>query len=260
MPKIGSYVMNVYREESHAQADITEALCAASLEFQPIALDLEGRRDGKPYRTASLSSIRRATAPALAKHGLFLNHVYGHTDVGEHVTSVLRHVSGQYQSSTQLVRFSADMQEQDAFKTMLIKSATKGLLSIITEEGGEPEPSAVDPAKQAQWKGNLDLALKAIASAKSESDLVRYATLAAGRIAEGAMSQDAMVQINTACDSRRENLKGVSRADSARVDGDQGKGAARSGGSASDRGDGGASGTGREDVLSGGKRPVGTAV
>lgn len=261
MPRIGSFVMNVYREESVAQAEITQALCDASLDFLPVALDLEGKRDGKPYRYASLSSIRRATGTALAKHGLFLNHVYGSTDRGEHVTSVLRHVSGQYQSSTQLVRFSDDMQEQDAFKTMLIKSATKGFLSIITDESSETLSSPVDTATQAMWKSNLDLALKAILSAKSEADVVRYASLAADRIKEGSMDPESMFTINTACDTRREALlKGVKNADGSRVAGDQGKDAAGSGGGTPDRVEGSAAGVGRADVRPRDKRAVGSAV
>lgn len=260
MPRIGSFVMSVYREESAAQGEITKALCAASLEFLPIALDLEGWRDGKPYRYASLSSIRRSTTAALSKHGLYLNHVYGSTDRGEHVTSVLRHTSGEYQSSTQLVRMSDDMQEQDGFKTMLIKSATKGLLSIITEEGAESAVSEVDAAKRAQWKSNLDLALKAIASAKNESEVIRYATLAADRIKEGAIAPDAMVEINTRCDERRNQLTGAKDADNARTAGTQGPDAARSGSGASDREQGRAAGTGRADVRSGDKRVAGTAV
>lgn len=259
MPTIGNFVMNVYREESRTQGEITAALCAASLEFQPIALDLEGYRDGRPYRYASLSSIRRATSAALAKHGLFLNHVYGSSDRGEHLTSVLRHTSGEYQSSTQIVRVSDDMQEQDGIKTMLIKSATKGLLSIITEEGGEAATPAVDPAKQAQWKSNLDLALKAIASAKTDADVIRYATLAADRIKEGTMSPDAMVEINTRCDERRAQLQGAKNADNARTAGTQGTDASRSGGCAPNRDQGRAAGVGRGDVPASDRSPVGAA-
>ena len=260
MPKIGNYVMMVYREESASQAEITQALCAASLEFLPIVVDLEGWRDGKPYRYASLSSIRRSTTAAMAKHGLFLNHVYGSTDRGEHVTSVLRHTSGEYQSSTQVVRISGDMQEQDGFKTMLIKSATKGLLSIITEEVAESAVSEVDATKRAQWKSNLDLALKAIASAKSEADVIRYAALAADRITEGTMSPDAMVEINTGCDARRSELKGVKNADNARSAGTQGPDAPRGGSGAPVGEPRQAAGTGRADVRSGDRRPAGTAV
>lgn len=261
MPKIGQFVMSVYREESATLLKYHEALCAASAEFLPVVLDLTGTRNGKSYRYASLRSIRRATQPALIKHGLFLNHVYAHTDQGEFVTTVLRHISGEFVTSTRFIAPRSDMQEQESERTLACKSSTKGLLAICTEEDDDATVRGVDAATLAQWQSNLDLALKAILSAKSEADVIRYASLAADRIKEGAMDPESMVEINTACDTRRESLmKGVKHADGSRVAGDQGKDAAGGGGGTPDRVEGSTAGVGRGDVRSRDKRAVGTAV
>lgn len=261
MPKFGSFVMNVYREESQSQRNLTQALCEASLEFLPIALDMEGVRDGKPYRYASLSSIRRSTSAAMAKHGLWLNHVYGQTDRGEHLVSVLRHVSGEYQSSTQLVPLRENMQDQEGVKTSLIKTATKGLLSIIIEEESQSQSSSDSGnANRAQWDSNLKMALKAIADAKSESELQRYADTVAQRVKEGLLSPDAIgVATAKVLERSMELKKEKTSANSAGTAGDQGPNAARSGGGASDRGVGKPAGTGRADVRAGEQRAAVTA-
>lgn len=260
MPKIGNLVMSVYREESASLANYHKALCAASAEFLPVALDQTGYRGGKSYRYASLRSIRRATQPALTKHSLFLNHVYAHSDHGEFVVTILRHVSGEFVTSTLRISERSDPQEQKAERTLACRTATEGLLAICTEEDDDAACVVVDAAKQAQWQSNLDLALKAIASAKNESEVIRYATLAADRIAEGAMAPDAMVEINTRCDDRRNQLQGAKNADNARTAGTQGKDAARSGSGSPDREQGRSAGVGRGDVSSGDKRAVGVAV
>lgn len=259
MPKMGHIVMSAYREESASVSQLHAALCEASAEFLPVALDQTGTRNGKAYRVASLRSIRRATQPALTKHGLFLNHVYGSNDHGEFVVTILRHSTGEYVTSLRHIPFREDAEDQEAERTKACKSATKGLLAICTEEDEAVVASNVDPAIRAQWQSNLDLALKAVMSAKSESDVIRYATLAADRIAEGAMAPDAMVQINDACDTRRNFLKGATHADGAGIAGTQSKDASRSGGGASDRGERRATGTGRGDVQSSDKRAVSTA-
>lgn len=259
MPQIGSLMVSVYREESKHTSDLIAAMCKAQPEFEPVVLDSTGYRNGQAYRYASIKSIRRATQTALAKHGLLCHHIYGQNDEGEYVVTVLRHVSGEYISSTLRIPRKDDVQESKAAKTLLCRTAIEGLLGIVTEDDDDGACVSVEPAKQAQWTRNLDLALKAIASAKTEADVVRYATLAADRIKEGTMAPEAMVQINNKCDERRAQMKGSKNADSARTVGTQGKDAARSRGGASDRDERQAAGTGRADVPTGDRSPVGAA-
>jgi hypothetical protein len=259
MPQIGNLMVSVYREESKHCSELIAAMCAAQPEFEPVVLDSTGYRNGQKYRYASIKSIRRATQVALAKHGLLCHHIYGHSDEGEYVVTVLRHVSGEYIASTLRIPSKDDVQESKAAKTLLCRTAIEGLLGIVTEDDDDGACVTVDPAKQSQWKSNLDLALKAIASARSEADVIRYATLAADRIKEGTMAQDAMVEINTKCDERRAQLQGGKNVDNARFAGTEGPDASRSRGGSPDREQGGAAATGRADVRSGDKRTVGTA-
>lgn len=260
MPQIGNLMVSVYREESKHTSELIAAMCNAQPEFEPVVLDSKGYRNGQTYRYASIKSIRRATQQALAKHGLLCHHIYGHSDEGEYVVTVLRHVSGEYIASTLRVPAKDDVQESKAAKTLLCRTAIEGLLGIVTEDDDDGACVSVDPVKQKQWQANLDLALKAIASAKSEADVIRYAALAADRIEAGTMGPEAMVEINTKCDERRAQLQGGKNVDNARSVGTQGTDAPRSGGGTSDRDQGRAAATGRADVRSGDKRPVGTAV
>lgn len=264
MPRLGNLVASVYREESATTGTLVDALCAASAEFLPIALDQEGYRDGRPYRYASVRSIRRSTQAALAKHGLWLNHVYGHTDQGTFCVTVLRHREGEYITSTLQVPQRADMQEQKSVMTLLCRTAIEGLLAICTEEDDDGACAATpsNEAQQAQWKANLALARKAIAEAASESDVARYVSLAEQRVKDGLMAPDAMQALATVRDERMKFLttkKEKNSADSTGNAGDQGADAARSRGRASDRGVGAAAPTGRGDVRASDAGVVGAA-
>lgn len=264
MPKIGSFVMSVYREESPTLGQYQQALCAASAEFLPVVLDQEGFRGGRKYRYASIKSIRRATQPALAKHGLWLNHVYGNNDKGNFVVTILRHISGEFVTSLLPIPHREDMQEQKSVMTLLCRTAIEGLLAICTEEDDDGACLAdADAEKRAQWEGNLTMALKAIREAKTEMDLERYAAMVAQRIKDGLMSPDAAPVVTAKCQERGieiANEKEKSRANGARTAGDQGPNAAGGGSGPANRGVGKAAGTGRADVRAGEQRTALPAV
>lgn len=263
MPRIGQFVMSVYREESPTLGEYQKALCAASAEFLPVVLDQDGYRGGRTYRYASLRSIRRATQSALAKHGLWLNHVYGNSERGEFVVTILRHVSGEFVTSTLLIPHREDMQEQKAIQTLLCRTATEGLLAICTEEEDDGASLAgADREKREQWESNLAMALKAIGDAKSESELDRYASMVVQRVKDGLMAPDALSVVTAKCQERGIEIakqKEKTSANSAGTAGNQGATAARGGSGAADRGVGKSSGTGRADVRSGEQRAPVTA-
>ena len=127
--------LSCYKEESESTAEITKALCAAAPGFLPIILDAEGTRDGISYRYATLGSIRRSVGASLWANGVFMNHEYSEkADGAEYVTTNLRHISGEFLSSTSPVHYYPDAQEHKARKTMTCKTHVEGLLSITVEE------------------------------------------------------------------------------------------------------------------------------
>ncbi len=258
MPQIGSFVTLLYREESRTTGELIAAVCKAQLEFAPITLDCEGRRGGEAYRYASIQSIRRGIQHAMSRHGLLIHHVYGFSDQGEHVVTVLRHSSGEYIASTSRIAFREDAQEQKALKTLLCRTAIEGLLGIVTEEDDDAQSTTieVDSANVKQQASNLAMAKAAILSAGSPAALERYAELAKTRLAEGALSVDGAAEIERLIEERKKHhKKEVASADGKGTAGDQGTDAARSGSVSSDsRVAGRAAGVGRGDAPAGVKR------
>lgn len=257
MPRIGTFVQGVYREESATTGEITPALIAAAQEYLPVELDEEGRRDGRAYRYASLNSIRRATLAANCKHGLFVNHVYSENDRGEYVTTVIRHTSGEFIASTSPVRNMEDQQAHKGGKTFLCRTHTEGLLGIITERDDDGASGvkevAADAEQMKRWDQTLSLALNSIASAKTSTEIVKFTSIARNRVETGMLAPNAMQAINEACKVRMSQLKEDGSADSQGNAGTEVAGATGGGGGAPDRaGTGRPAGTGRGHVRSGG--------
>jgi hypothetical protein len=214
-------------------------LCAAQPEYLPIELDETGYRDGQSYRYASINSIRRSTLAAHSKHGLLVNHVYADNDKGEYVTTVVRHVSGEYFASTSPIPVIADVQERKANKTLLCRTHIEGLLGIITErdDDGASVNGARDADRKAEWEANLRMCKASIQSATTNNKVAHYETLAKQRIAEGRMAPDSELLITKWCKDR---LVEISKEDTnARAEGDgrdQGTDATGSGSRASSGG------------------------
>ena len=240
----------------------TEAMCKASPQFLPIVLDKTGYRAGKEYRYASIHSIRRATQTALSANGLRLSHIYGHSDEGTHVTTVLRHISGEFESSTLRVPPRSDLQELKATKTMLCRIATEGLLAICCEDDDDAQCLVQVDADAANvlfaQAHSLEMAGRAIAAAESAKALDGYLTLAAQRIAEGVLAADALTEINQRVAMRRAQLGGGDDRDNATV-GAKGKDDDGSVSSGNSGRPGRAAHAGRGDVPAGVKRAEATA-
>ena len=246
MPRIGNITVSVLREESAATGNLIEALCAAQPEFPPIPLDSDGFRDGHSYRYASISAIRRAVVPALAKHGIWMNHVYGENEGGDYVVTMLRHKTGEYITSTLRIPHISDVQDRKGAMTLLCRTAIEGLLSISTEEdtdasdvqSDEPQDAepAVDAATKERWRNNLALAEAAVAMATDDATLTRYLNVAKQRVASGDMPPFAVERIKALCDSRSAHLnKEKTSAGDESPAGDEGPDAAGSGRSEQDR-------------------------
>jgi hypothetical protein len=234
MPRIGSFVQGIYRDESRTTAEITAALCAAALEYLPVELDEDGYRGGRAYKYASIHSIRRSTLAANCKHGLWVNHVYGENDKGEYVTTVLRHVSGEYMSSTSPVRERDDVQDEKAAKTLLCRTHIEGLLGIITErdDDGQSLTSVEDKQQQAEWANAFSLAKAAIHAARDLATVDRHLATEQIRIHEGRMAPGALQEIEQLCAQRKKELSPKKEATSvkpSRHAGDEGPDAAGGG-------------------------------
>lgn len=244
MKRALSLNVSIYREESQYTGELTADLCKASLEFLPIVLDKTGFRNGYEYRYASLQSIRRSTQAPLARHGLWLNHCYGHNDEGAYVITLLRHKSDQFMSSTLRIPQLPDMQEYKAWSTFLCGIAAGGLLSICTEEDSDGEglvDTSVEPVSlpTSQQAANLEIALTKIKSAASVADLTRYQEIAQQRIEQGAFHPSAERAVNDAIAQRSAVIqqdKEQTNADGSGVDGVEGADASGSGSSTANRG------------------------
>jgi hypothetical protein len=250
MPKIGSLTVSMFREESESTGQITEAVCAAQLEFPPIHYDSDGFRDGEKYRYASISSIRRCVVPVLAKHGVLMQHIYGDSERGAYVTTILRHKTGEYLTSTLRIPPISDIQDAKAAKTLLCRTAIEGLLSITTEEDTDGRDVAVmedapkvDAETQRKWQQNLALAEAAVCMATDDATLEKYLNVAKKRVASGDMPPDAVERIESLCKERSTQLKEKRDDRNEGTSGDQGPDAA-------------GSGSGKPDRR--GRRPVGT--
>ena len=239
MPRIGNITVSVLREESSTTGALVEALCSAHPEFPPVSLDSEGRRDGHSYRYASISAIRRAVMPALCRHGIWMHHVYGESEGGDCVVTMLRHKTGEYITSTLRIPHLADVQERKAAMTLLCRTAIEGLLSISAEEDTDAqnvaENSGVDAATQKKWKANMEIAEAAVALATDDATLTRYVNVAKQRVQSGAMPPDAVERIESLCQKRSTHLKEKTSAGNEGTVGDQGPDAAGSGGGEPDR-------------------------
>jgi hypothetical protein len=252
MKRLPSLAMTVYREESTSTGDLVQALCEASAEFMPVVLDKIGTRDGVDYRYASIMSIRRSTQPALAKRGVWCHHCYGHNSEGSFVTTILRHTTGEFISSTLQIPPIENMQDRHGAQTQLCRAALEGLLSIITEEeiDGEMEPE-VDATTKAtpQQMSNLQVAIEKIKKVTSEADLTRYLEIAGERIESGMFHASAAVALQDLAAEMRKKFSQteVTNADGTSVAGDQGADAA--GGGSGGKADGRrAAGTRRGDA------------
>ena len=264
MKQIGSFMTSVYREESKSLCQHTTAMCKAIPMFLPITLDKKGWKNGREYRYASIHSIRRSTQPALCMHGLVLAHIYGHSDEGEHVTTVLRHDSGEWQASTLKVRPHLDPQDQKAERTGLCRTAIEGLLSVICEDDGDDDFSGIVQANAdaanvlLAQAHSLEMAGRAIAAAESVKALDGYLTLAAQRIAEGVLAADAITEINQRVAMRRAQLGGSDDRDNGIV-GDESKDADGGGSGSNAGGSGRAAKSGRGHLPAGNERVAATA-
>jgi hypothetical protein len=262
MPQIGSFVQGIYRDESRYTAEITAALCAAAMEYLPVELDEDGYRGGHAYKYASIHSIRRATLAANCKHGIFVNHIYGDNDKGEYVTTVVRHVSGEYMSSTSPVKELHDVQDEKAGKTLLCRTHIEGLLGIITERDDDGQAAShathQDKQREAEWANAFSLAKAAILGARDLVAVDRHLATVKSRIHEGRMAPGALQEIDSLCSQRKKELtpkKEVTSANDKATAGDQGPNAASSGSGSSDsRVAGRAAGVGRGDAPAGDKR------
>lgn len=258
MPRIGNLVVSVYREESATTGSLTEALCAASLEFLPIELDSEGvRDDGTPYRYASVRAIRAATQAALSRHKVWINHVYGEDERGRYMTTVMRNNTNEWIASTMRVRAFAEVKDESAYQGLLIRKSLEGILAVVTEQDDNGAGCASEGEEQTnetpQQASNFALAAKKVRSATSSEELDKYLALAKTRVEEGAFHKSALLRLAALADLRRMTFEEMSSADNTGTTGDQGADAA--GGGSSGTPDGRrASGTRRGDARVGESR------
>ena len=200
MPKIGSFVTSVYREESSSLDQWTAAMCLAWPECSIVTLDRSGIIDGEHCHWFSINSLRQATMPALTKHGLYAFWSYSPRDAATYaITCEVRHSkSDQYVASTQMLPVHADSLTMTALEMRAGKALGNGILQVITESV-EPELNACvadseTPAQRASFLAAKQAALALKDGKEVGPFLRRVATqIEQGNLATGAESDLASI-------------------------------------------------------------------
>lgn len=151
MKRLSTLSHCVYREKSQSTGQLVEAMCQASLEFQPLVYDETGYdEDGNEYRYASLNAINKATKPALCKYSLYLHTDYGFDEEGMYATAVLEHKSGEFIASFIRIKEYLSIHRQKAAMTLMRRAAVEGLLNLSAEPDTDARACAEEDRQQAQ--------------------------------------------------------------------------------------------------------------
>lgn len=97
-------------------SNLASALSQAQAEFPPIPkskeVTVKSDKGSYKFRYAPLEAIIGAVRPALAKHGLAVNHTMRASERGMEIVAVLRHKSGEFDECAMPIALAGRIQEQ----------------------------------------------------------------------------------------------------------------------------------------------------
>lgn len=180
----------VYREKSFETGQLSKALASAQGKFLPVVKDSTAQYG--PF--ASLASMRRATAAALAEAMLSVHFEYADVDDYPYLIAVLSHASGEWVSSSIRMERIADPQKRTAYMTYMKRAAYSALLCLAAEadDDGETASAAATQSHREEQAEVARLARDAIASATTPQRVEAIIEKCRSKIASGELSQAAM--------------------------------------------------------------------
>lgn len=121
------------------------ALAKAQLEFEPVHFDSSNPHFRNRY--ASLAAIRKATQPALSKHGFSINQAFIEHPEGSIMVTTLAHESGDKIESKFLIKIGNDTMQQIGSKFSYIRRYS---LCALLNVSGEEEDDGEEDRKEAE--------------------------------------------------------------------------------------------------------------
>lgn len=194
----------VYREKSERGGELIKALAAAQGEFSPVIKDSQAQYGW----FASLTSMRRATAPALSKHGLAIHFECADMDETPYLVCVLSHESDQFVSSVIRMERIADPQKRSAYMTYMKRAAYSAILCLAAEDDddGDAASAATTEAQAEEWKETFRLAKDAIQSATNVSRVNAILAKVFEKAQAGQMDPKSVSLLDEIAVSRKEAL------------------------------------------------------
>jgi hypothetical protein len=194
-----------YRDRSPSTGALIESLAAAQGEFAPVIKDQTGQYG--PF--ASMAALRRATIPALSKHGLAVTMECADTDDAPYLVCVLSHRSDQFISSTFRLERIPDPQKRSAYLTYMKRAAYSAMLCLAAEEDDDGETAAAaETESQAKGRGEqVRLARDAIRSAATLERLAAVADRVAERVKSGDLDEASRKQLTQLITARQQALQ-----------------------------------------------------
>lgn len=194
----------LYREKSDQTGALIKALAAAQGEFAPVVKDAKAQYGW----FASLTSMRKATTPALAKHGLAVTFEYADQEDTPYLVCVLSHESDQFISSVIRLERIADPQKKSAYMTYMKRAAYSAILCLAAEDDddGDTAAAAVTEAAAAAWKEQWRLAQDAMKAAGTISRVDQILSKGLSKIDQGEMDPGVKSQLEALARARRDAL------------------------------------------------------
>lgn len=194
----------VYRERSDKTGDLIKALSAAQGEFAPVVKDAKAQYGA----FASLTSMRKATSPALSKHGLTVHFEYSEVGDIPYLVCVLSHASDQWVSSVIRLERIADPQKRMAYMTYMKRAAYSAILCLASEDDddGETASAGAAEAAAAQWQEQWKLAQDALKSAQTIERVNAIVNKAMDRVESGQLDPAVVKQLDALARARRQAL------------------------------------------------------
>lgn len=180
----------VYREKSDRTGDLAKALAKAQGEFGPVEKDSEAQYG----RFASLKSMRKATAAALAANNLSISQEYSVIEDKLYLVTVLSHMTDQWTSSVVPIKEAPNPQQTTAYMTYMKRAAYSAMLCLAAEDDDDGEGANAAAAHHAAsiWKEQHRLAKDAINAATSQAKVDSILAKVRQKIANDEMNPDAL--------------------------------------------------------------------
>jgi hypothetical protein len=142
---------------SEQLGELATALSAAQGEFGAIPKDTDNPFFGSKF--SSLATVRKVSAPVLAKHGLSVSQWIGFDETGDLLTTVLLHNSGQFISDTMRLHLvKIDPQSQGSATTYAKRYSYMAALGLVSDDDDDGSAAMPRQERRPQARSNMQRA------------------------------------------------------------------------------------------------------